>query len=120
MSDPVFKKKIGDDTIAHCDQALKRIREGIALLCNDQIAFESFCFMNSAMIYQRNISNFAKAHGDGVDCNFTDFIDPRNPDNDFGWRPFQIAFILMNLCYYRSNPSGSRDSRFVVLPYWWR
>ncbi len=98
MSDPVFKKKIGDDTIAHCNQALKRIREGIALLCNDQIAFESFCFMNSAMIYQRNISNFAKAHGDGVDCNFTDFIDPRNPDNDFGWRPFQIAFILMNLC----------------------
>ena len=98
MADSVFKEKIGDATIAECETALKRIRNGISLLCNDSIAFDSFCFMNSAMIYQRNISNYAKAHGDGVECSFTDFIDPRNPENDFGWRPFQIAFILMNLC----------------------
>jgi len=53
--------------------------------------------MNRCMILQRNISNYAKKHGAGIDCNFKDFVDPRDPENNFGWRPFQIAFILMNL-----------------------
>ena len=56
-----------------------------------------FCFMNRSMILQRNIMNFSKKHGAGIECAFRDFVDPRDPANNFGWRPFQIAFILMNL-----------------------
>lgn len=97
MSDPEFKAKIGNDVVEKCEIALGRIREGINLLVKDEIAFDAFCFMNRAMIMQRNITNYAKKHGSGVECNFKEFVDPRNPDNDFGWRPFQIAFILMNL-----------------------
>ena len=97
MSDPEFKAKIGNDVVEKCEIALGRIREGINLLVKDEIAFDAFCFMNRAMIIQRNITNYAKKHGSGVECNFKEFVDPRNPDNDFGWRPFQIAFILMNL-----------------------
>ena len=97
MSDADFKNQIGEDVVTKCQEALKRIREGISLLVEDDISFDAFCFMNRAMILQRNIMNYAKKHGEGIECSFKDFADPRVPDNNFGWRPFQIAFILMNL-----------------------
>ena len=97
MADPAFSNKIGLGAIAKCADALNRIREGIDLIAHDEIAFDAFCFMNRCMILQRNISNYARKHGKGIECNFADFVDRKNPDNNFGWRPFQIAFILMNL-----------------------
>ncbi len=97
MADAGFKGKIGDDVIEKCKLALKRIEEGIDLIENDDIAFEAFCFMNSVMSLQRSINSYSKKHGKGVECNFGDFVDPRNKENLFCWRPFQIAFVLMNL-----------------------
>lgn len=97
MLDEEFKNQIGNDVVGKCKEALVRIREGINLIVTDNISFEAFCFMNRAMIMQRNITSYSKIHGSGVECSFTDFVDPRKPENDFGWRPFQIAFILMNL-----------------------
>ncbi len=97
MSNIQFKNEIGDAVVEKCEGALSRIRSGIRLLIDDDIAFDAFCFMNRAMILQRNIMNYSKRHGAGIECNFKDFVDPRKPENDFGWRPFQIAFILLNL-----------------------
>lgn len=97
MQDVSFSQRIGNAVVQKCNEALARIREGISLLVNDDLSFDAFCFMNRAMILQRNIMNYSRKHGDGIECNFRDFVDPRNPDNNFGWRPFQIAFILMNL-----------------------
>lgn len=97
MADAAFASQVGNTVIEECDSALRRIREGIALLLDNDDAFEAFCFMNRVLLLQRNIMNYSKKHGSGVTCNFGDFVNPKNPDNDFGWRPFQIAFILMNL-----------------------
>lgn len=97
MDNPKFKSEIGHPIIEKCEKALDRIRAGIQLLVDDEVAFDAFCFMNRTMILQRNIMNFSKKHGAGIECNFKDFVDPRKPENNFGWRPFQIAFILMNL-----------------------
>lgn len=97
MSNDKFRAQIGDKVITHCNEALNRIREGITLITNDAIAFDAFCFMNRSMLLQRNIMSYSKKHGAGIECNFGDFVDPRKSDTDFGWRPFQIAFILMNL-----------------------
>ncbi|MCM1500384.1 MAG: DISARM system helicase DrmA, partial [Clostridium sp.] len=97
MTEVEFASEVGNKIIEECDSALRRIREGIALLIDNDDAFESFCFMNRVMLLQRNIMNYSKKDGSDIICNFGDFVDPKNPDNDFGWRPFQIAFILMNL-----------------------
>lgn len=97
MQDADFKEKIGSTVIERCQDALRRIREGIHLIETDEIAFEAFCFMNRVIFLQNSIKNYAKKHGSGIECNFQDFINPKDPSNNFGWRPFQIAFILMNL-----------------------
>ena len=111
MDDAKFKKEIGDTIINKCIEALGRIRAGIQLLVEDDISFDAFCFMNRSMILQRNIMNFSKKHGAGIECAFRDFVDPRNPSNNFGWRPFQIAFILMNL---KGIVDPEHDNREVV------
>ena len=109
MSNADFKEKIGDKVISHCSEALNRIREGIELIANDEVAFDAFCFMNCSMLLQRNIMSYSKKHGAGIECNFRDFVDPRKPDTDFGWRPFQIAFILMNLSGIVNPEHKDRD-----------
>lgn len=97
MQNADFKEKIGSTVIERCQDTLRRIREGIHLIETDEIAFEAFCFMNRVIFLQNSIKNYAKKHGSGIECNFQDFINPKDPSNNFGWRPFQIAFILMNL-----------------------
>lgn len=97
MSNAEFRAKIGGKVVSHCNGALNRIREGITLIAADEIAFDAFCFMNRSMLLQRNIMSYSRKHGAGIECSFKDFVDPRKSDTDFGWRPFQIAFILMNL-----------------------
>lgn len=97
MGNADFKEEIGNKVIRNCQEALNRIIEGIDLLKQDDIAFEAFCFMNRVIFLQNSIKKFSKTYGSDIDCSFQDFVNPNNKDNDFGWRPFQIAFILMNL-----------------------
>ena len=97
MINPEFAEKVGNTVIGRCRDALRRIREGIHIIETDDISFEAFSFMNHVIYMQNSIKNYAKKHGQGIECNFRDFVDLRNPKNEFAWRPFQIAFILMNL-----------------------
>lgn len=97
MNDSEFSEKVGITVISHCRDALRRIRDGIHIIETDDISFEAFSFMNSVIYMQNSIKNYAKKHGQGIECSFKDFVNPKNPDNEFAWRPFQIAFILMNL-----------------------
>ena len=98
MEDQAFRERIGNTVIGRCQDALRRIREGIHIIETDDTAFEAFCFMNCVIFLQNSIKNYAKKHGtDEVVCCFTDFIRQKGKSSNFGWRPFQIAFILMNL-----------------------
>ena len=97
MDDPEFKAKIGDNVIKKCNEALRRIREGIHIINTSDTAFEAFCFMNRVMTYQRSIMFFSREYGKGVECSIKDFIDTEKKAKHFCWRPFQIAFVLMNI-----------------------
>jgi hypothetical protein len=97
MENPDFRRNIGDSVIERCRTALSRIRNGIHLIENDEKAFEAFCFMNAVIFMQNSIKNYAKKHGAHISCRFGDFTNLKNRDNEFAWRPFQIAFILMNI-----------------------
>lgn len=97
MSDDAFREKIGNLVVDRCKGALSRIKEGIKLIDNDDTTFEAFCFMNRVIFLQNSIKRYSKKNGAGISCSFLDFINPKIDENNFGWRPFQIAFILMNL-----------------------
>jgi hypothetical protein len=76
------------DHIEACETALRRIREGIELVASDQNAREAFCFANRAMALQRerSVRSLARRRGE---------LDPGAVAAR--WRPFQLAFILLNL-----------------------
>lgn len=98
MRNQSFSEKIGNNVIAKCQAALSRIREGIHIIESDKTAFEAFRFMNNVIFLQNSIKRYAKKHGaEDIECSFKDFVNPKDKENAFGWRPFQIAFILMNL-----------------------
>lgn len=78
----------------NCRLTLKRIEAGLLLLQKDALAAQAFQFMNRAMWLQRTHSIYSEQVRQGKEPHFEKDIDlPPNRS----WRPFQIAFILLNL-----------------------
>lgn len=81
---------------SRCRETLTRLESGIALLEVNDVALESFRFANRAMAIQRVRSilvrrvrkNLMRAGDDPAPLD-----EPRNRS----WRPFQLAFVLINL-----------------------
>ncbi|WP_027406886.1 DISARM system helicase DrmA [Anaerovibrio sp. RM50] len=91
----------GNNIIQKCEEALRRMNDGIDLIEQDERAFKAFTFMNQAMYLQRSITAYSKDCGRGISCSLRDYmkdIPEKGLKQDHSeWRPFQIAFILLNL-----------------------
>jgi hypothetical protein len=98
MNDPKFKEK-GQKIIDKCIHSFKRIGEGIEIIESDDVAYQAFVFMNKTMFMQKALSEYAAKNGSGIPCKLREFMDESSKPDDkrFDWRPFQIAFVLLNI-----------------------
>ncbi len=82
------------DMLQNDRETLIRIRAGIALLDNDEQAAKAFRFTNEAMAEQRIRSIYTQSQRQGKKRELAEIESlPRN----YSWRPFQLAFVLLNL-----------------------
>ena len=79
--------------IESCRKSLDRIREGISLLDSNPQAAQAFRFANRAMALQRIHTNFSQAVRRDEEPDLAQIDVPKNRS----WRPFQLAFVLLNL-----------------------
>ena len=79
--------------LENCRKSLSRIREGIALLDSTPQAAKAFRFSNRAMGFQRVRTLFSQAVRRDEKPDLVTIDVPGNRS----WRPFQLAFILLNL-----------------------
>jgi hypothetical protein len=83
-------------SLGSCRDTCRRIREGIETIANNAQAAEAFCFANRAMWQQRVHSIYSlgvRRHGEKAPRLADVDADPKNKS----WRPFQLAFMLLNL-----------------------
>lgn len=102
--DSVLKETVKYN-IKNCNIAKNRMFEGIELLKNNKLAFDSFKLTNTAMLIQRIQSN------DEVKVDSREGLDTyRNfSKNEARWRGFQLAFLLMTISCIVDKNSEFRD-----------
>lgn len=90
---PYVENGVAGAQIEHGRETLRRIQAGIDLLDSDPHAALAFQFTNQAMALQRVRTIFAQEvrRETKPDINLIDVPENRS------WRPFQLAFILLNL-----------------------
>ena len=87
----------------NCRECLRRMRDGVRLLDDDPVIALAFRMMNQAMLMQQihyGISAQSRRawHFEAGDLRLEEpFHRPSYDDPERTWRPFQLAFILMNL-----------------------
>jgi len=102
--------------LEECRRALERIRVGIALLKDNGLARDAFAFMNRAMWQQRIHTLYAEDRRRGQSGTLEEKDLPENRS----WRPFQLAFILLNLPALTDlhHPDRSEDAGAIADLLW--
>lgn len=113
MNDDKFKVT-GQAIIDKCNEANRRMNAGINLIEQNNRVYQAFVFMNQAMYLQRSITAFSKDYGRGIPCSLKDYMrdmsEKGRKQDHSEWRPFQIAFILLNLFGIVNGESLERDT----------
>jgi len=92
--------------IIECKSSLQRMNIGINILDRDKTAFEAFQLANRAMIMQREHTIIQRKK---KIPNVDQIIWPDYQESDAKWRPFQLAFFLLNLDGLTNEDSCDRN-----------
>jgi hypothetical protein len=98
----VQDKDSANISIEQCYDSLARIRDGIRLLEENEDAYHAFTFMNEVMHTQISMKNYAKNKENST-------LEKELAKESISWRPFQLAFILLNICSLVYPNSKSRE-----------
>lgn len=90
-----------------CKTVSARMRRGIELLKNDGKAFDAFLFMNQTMYMQQAVSDHCKNYSQETHHKLEASLEKLKSESK--WRPFQIAFILLNLYGIVHKESEERE-----------
>ncbi|WP_084675257.1 DISARM system helicase DrmA [Microbacterium sp. oral taxon 186] len=99
---PAHLRSTADDVLWEARAAHTRLVEGLEFVASDQTALQCFQFMNRVMRDQRLASQVAEARKSDSALSIKDAWANLEADETDGkpvasWRPFQLAFILMQL-----------------------
>lgn len=88
-------RQAAESALATCRATLGTLEEGIELVCTDEVAFQSFAFMNRVMHDQRLHGLYAsvRRQDEKSTIRLSDVAAKETPQ----WRMFQLAFILISL-----------------------
>ncbi len=116
---PDHLKKTASEAIGDARVAAARLEAGLALLESDPDTLSAFRFMNRAMRDQRIRSQVAAKRAAKASVTVEQALAEVEADGDkaASWRPFQLAFILMQLpaLVDPTNPYRSGDDSRVEL-----
>ena len=99
----ISDKKTGEIQIKKCQDALKRISEGIAIVSTDPIAGKAFQFMNKVMSIQRLCVDTVIQNNENKE-----YLPPIIENASGEWRLFQLGFILMNVKSFLSEKNSAQ------------
>ena len=103
--------------IAQCGETLRRMKLGLDLLEKDSIAANAFGLANRAMFMQmvhrnlQNKSNDIYPDDEGLQnvLSAMDYYEQDIQMEEYCWRPFQLAFLLMNFVNLSDPNAQDRD-----------
>jgi hypothetical protein len=112
IGDPEARLEGLEDTareaLRRCRRAAERVRAGVELVASDADAREAFRFANRAMWLQRVRSLAAQDRRRDPSLKVEEALSGRDVPPNRRWRPFQLAFVLMNLPALTSPTHGER------------
>ncbi len=107
-----------DAALRTCREAADRIQAGIDLLAVDPNAEQAFRFANQAMAMQRIHTIAAEIRRNASDLKLADVLAEVDEPKNRSWRPFQLAFVLLNLPSLTDPENDERSEPGLVDLLW--
>jgi hypothetical protein len=100
--------------VARAREQARRLREGIELLGRDELVADAFRFMNEAMWQQRIRTEAVGLRRGDDSLSIDDAVARVDEPKNRSWRPFQLAFICINLPALADPAHGERAEPGLV------